>query len=322
MNTDRREWLRQGLLGTAGMTAALAGLAATPRTANDRTAASSAEAQLDAPGFRHLRIRSNGIDVHAVVAGQGPAMLLLHGWPFTWFTWHRLIPVLARTHTVIAPDLRGVGGSDKPASGYDVVNLSDDALGVLRHLSVEQTTVVGHDLGVGVAFQLAARHPALVRRLVLMESIVLGAPEAERFMNTPPWWVAFHNVPVLPETVLVGREGAYLDWFYTQLSHQMRGISPRSREAQVRGYRGREALRGGFEHYRAFDLTTEQGRIASGERLRMPVLALGGELVKDVLYRQMLAIADDVHGGVIDRCGHIIQEERPDELLARLRAFA
>lgn len=318
MNTDRREWLRQGALGAAGMTAALAGLVASP--SNDKLPA--ADERLNLPSLRHLRIRSNGIEVHCVVAGQGPAMLLLHGWPFTWFTWHRVMPELARTHTVIAPDLRGVGGSDKPAGGYDGVSLSEDAAGVLRHLGVAQATVVGHDLGVGVAFQLAARHPTLVQRLVLMESIVLGAPEAERFMNTPPWWVAFHNVPALPETVLVGREGAYLDWFYTQLSHQLRGISPRSRDAQVHGYLGREALRGGFEHYRAFGPTTEQGRIASSQRLRMPVLALGGELVKDVLYQQMRVVADDVRGGVIERCGHIIQEERPDEFLARLRAFA
>src|SRR5690606_4598807 len=102
----------------------------------------------------------------------------------------------------------------------------------------------------------------------------------------------------------------------------MRGISPRSRDAQVRGYLGRKALRGGFEHYRAFDLTTEQGRIASTQRLRVPVLALGAELVKDVLYQQMRVVADDVRGGVVERCGHIIQEGRPDEFLARLRAFA
>jgi pimeloyl-ACP methyl ester carboxylesterase len=318
MSINRRQWIRDSALGAAGMASAMATLAKT----SDAGVAPTTSATIDLPGLRHLKTQINGIEIHHVVAGQGPALLLLHGWPFTWFTWHAVLPELARSYTVIAPDLRGVGESGKPASGYDVVTLAEDALGLLQHLGISQATVVGHDLGVGIAFQLAARHPDRVSRLVLMESIVLGAPEAERFMNTPPWWVAFHNVPALPETLLVGREAAYLNWFHTQLSHEHRGISARSLNAQVQGYLGREALRGGFEHYRAFDRTTEQGKSAAAMRLRMPVLALGGDLVKDVLLRQMHAVGDDVRGGVIPRCGHIIQEERPDELLRRLRAFA
>lgn len=316
MNT-RREWLLKQVLTAAGMSGALVAVAQEkPGTNSDVQSLS-----LDVPGFQHRTVRANDIDIHCVVAGSGPAVLLLHGWPFTWYTWHRVIPALASTHTVIAPDLRGIGSTAKPVDGYDVGTLAEDAMALLTQLGVRSAAVVGHDLGVGVAFQLAARHPQLVRRLVVMESIVLGAPHAERFMATPPWWVAFHNVRDLPETVLLGHEASYLDWFYTQLSFERRGISPQSREAQVWGYLGKEALRGGFEHYRAFGQTTRQGRAASMKRLRMPVLALGGELVRDILLRQMKAVADDVQGGVIPRCGHIIQEERPDEFLRRFFAF-
>ena len=315
MDISKRAMLRTGFLGGLGMAGALGSLAGA-------TGAAMPSAPVPAvPGVRHRKARVNGVELSYAVAGGGPAILLLHGWPFTWYTWHRVIPVLARSFTVIAPDMRGIGGSDKATSGYDVVTLAADAAAVLAAEQIDDAVVVGHDLGVGVAFQLAARHPALVRRLVLTESIVLGAPNAEIFMDTPPWWVAWHTVPNLPEHVVAGREGVYLDWFYTNLTFGNTGIARAARDQHVAAYTGVDALRGGFEHYRAFPKTTEQGRAASQQRLRMPVLALGGELVGDVLYRQMQAVADQVSGGKINGCGHVIQEERPDELIARLRAF-
>lgn len=317
MNLQRRTAIQAGLLGAAGMAVALDGLKITQAS----TTLLNGHAQLDVPGFRHRTARVNGIGVHYVTAGAGPAVLLLHGWPFTWFTWHQIIPTLARDYTVIAPDMRGIGNTDKPGTGYDTHTLALDAAALLAHLQVPAAHVVGHDLGVGVAYHLAVLRPQVVRKLVVMESIILGGPDAELFMNTPPWWVAFHNVPGLPESVLVGREGAYLDWFYTELSHAQRGISKQSRDVQVSGYLGKEALRGGFEHYRAFGTTTKQGQHASATRLPMPVLALGGELVGDILHRQMAGLAINVTGGVVERCGHIIQEERPDELLRRLASF-
>jgi pimeloyl-ACP methyl ester carboxylesterase len=314
--TSRRDAIR-GVLGAVGLASAMGTLA---DTRNERRTGLPTPA-IDAPGFKRRTVRTNSIDIHYAVAGHGPAVLLLHGWPFTWYTWHRIIPTLARSFTVIAPDSRGIGGSSKPRSGYDTVTLADDAAALLAHEGVGNAAVVGHDLGAGVAYHLAARHPSLVRKLVVMESIILGGPDAHLFMDNPPWWVAFHNVPDLPESLLDGKEGPYLDWFYTNLSHQRSGISRQSRDAHVSGYRGRLALRGGFEQYRAFPQTTEQGRQAAARRLTMPVMALGGELVKDVLYRQMTSLAENATGGVIERCGHIIQEERPDEVLARLRAF-
>lgn len=133
--------------------------------------------------------------------------------------------------------------------------------------------------------------------------------------------LAWHTVPDLPEAVVAGREGVYLDWFYTSLTFKQAGISRDARNQHVEAYTGVEAMRGGFEHYRAFATTTAQGREASQRRLTMPVLALGGELVGDVLYQQMSAVADTVTGGKISGCGHVIQEEQPGELLSRLRAF-
>ncbi len=317
MESTRRSLLRSGLLGGLGLAGAMGALGEPSNSA----ASAHPVAAPAVPGVAERRARLNGVDLAYAIVGRGPAMLLLHGWPFTWYTWHKIIPTLAMSHTVIAPDMRGIGRSARPADGYDALTLSEDAAAILAHEGFGSANVLGHDLGVGVAFQLAARHPRLVRRLALTESIVLGAPAAEIFMATPPWWVAWHNVPSLPEQVVAGREGRYLDWFYESLTFRNAGISRAARDQHVAAYTGVDAMRGGFEHYRAFAKTAEQGRLASQRRLEMPVLALGGELVGDVLYRQMLAIGGDVSGGRIADCGHVIQEERPEELLARLHAF-
>lgn len=319
MEYSRRSILRTGLasaIGATGMSVALNALAE-PSIA----VLSSADIVLDAPGFRLRQARVNGVEANYAVAGQGPAILLLHGWPFTWFTWHRLIPELARNFTVIAPDMRGIGGSSKPDAGYDVQTLADDVAALLAYEGVQKTAVLGHDLGVGVAFMLAQRHSELVSKLILTESIVLGAPHTDLFMRNPPWWVAFHNVPELPEALVAGKEGPYLDWFFTNLTHEKVGISPVARNQHITAYSQPGGMKGGFDHYRAFPMTIEQGREAAQQRLRIPVLALGGELVGDVLYRQMAAIGDNVTGGKIDRTGHVIQEENPDEMLRRLRVF-
>lgn len=276
---------------------------------------------IDAENFRVRDAVINGIKSTYAVAGSGPAILLLHGWPFTWFTWHKVIPQLAQTHTVIAPDMRGIGATSKPASGYDVGTLADDAAALLAFEGVENATVVGHDLGVGVAYMMAHKYPKLVNKLVVMESIVLGAPRAELFMNDPPWWVAFHNVPDMPEALVAGREASYLDWFWTNLTVGRVGISKVSRDQHIASYELPGSMRGGFEHYRAFPTTIKQGREASQSKLDIPVLALGGELIGDVLFQQMKEVAGNVSGGKITGVGHVIQEERPEELLSRLKEF-
>ncbi|WNG35501.1 alpha/beta hydrolase [Archangium violaceum] len=277
---------------------------------------------LDAPGFAHHFAEVNGIRVHYVSAGHGEPILLLHGWPFTWFTWARVIPALAANRLVIAPDLRGIGHSSRPETGYDLHTLADDAAGLLAHLGIRRADVVAHDLGTEIAFMLALRHPSRVRRLVLSEAILSGLPGAEAFLaQGKPWWFAFHDVPGLAERVLVGNEGAYLDWFFTHHTYGQRGISPEARNEYVAAYTGVEALRGGFAHYRVFKGNASLLQAASRGGLKVPTLALGGNVVGDALYRQLVPIADNVVGHLIPECGHAIPEERPDALLRHLADF-
>jgi pimeloyl-ACP methyl ester carboxylesterase len=268
-------------------------------------------------------IAGNGIEMNVAVAGDGPPLLLLHGWPHTWQVWSAVLPELARTHRVIAPDLRGMGATTRAVDGYDAANLAADALALLDVLDVARADVMAIDAGVPAAFMLAMTEPARVRRLVLMESLLGRLPGAEQFLaGGAPWWFGFHTVPGLAERVLTGHEDAYLDWFYSAGTHDGRGIDPTVRAEFVRAYGGSEALRGGFEHYRAKERT--DGQIASAvarARLGTPTLAIGAQPVNDVLHRQLQPIADDLTGAVLEQCGHLVPLDRPAELLALVEPF-
>lgn len=279
---------------------------------------------IDAPDFRLQTVQAHGIELNVATAGSGPPILLLHGWPHTWFLWRKVMPALAREHQVIAPDMRGVGGSTKAADGYDLHGLSDDAAALLEALGVSEAVTVGIDAGAPVAWMLAMRHPARVRKLVVMESLIGALPGGEAFLaRGPPWWFGFHAVPGLPETVLAGREAEYLEWFYRSGTAGKRGIDPVARDAFVAAYTGREALRCGFEYYRAFPRNAEQITAAAARRrLTQPTLAIGGNTVGEATYRQLRPLADELTGHIIPDCGHIIPEDQPDALVALLLPFA
>lgn len=188
--------------------------------------------------MRLRRVTVNGVGLNVATAGQGPAVLLLHGFPHTWRLWTEVIGPLARRYRVIAPDLRGFGDSDRPADGYDAGTLAADAEGLLEALGAGPAAVVGIDLGTPPAFLLAMRRPGLVRRLVLMESLLGDLPGAGAFLaGGPPWWFAFHGEPGLAETVLAGHEEQYIGWFLDR-GTLGRGVRPDVRAELVRAYTG------------------------------------------------------------------------------------
>ena len=275
------------------------------------------------PALTHGFADVNGIRIHYATAGQGPALLLLHGWPFTGHTWRLVWPLLAERYTVIMPDLRGIGQTSRPATGYDSRSRAADAAGLLQHLGFDEAAVVGHDLGVEIAFMTALAYPRLVRKLVLSEAIVGGLPGAEGFLKNAPWWFSFHAVPDLPERVIAGHEAAYLDWFYQHSTYQQRGIAAEARATYVAAYTGEDALRGGFAHYRAFPENARQvsEAVAQGRRLRCPTMTLCGNVVGEVLFNQLRAVADDLVGQLVPECGHVVQEEQPVEFVRILSAF-
>ncbi|MFZ3561834.1 alpha/beta fold hydrolase [Streptomyces sp. BH055] len=269
------------------------------------------------------RVSANGVELNVALAGSGPAVLLLHGFPHTWEVWTDVMAGLSERYRVIAPDLRGFGASGRADSGYDAGTLAEDAAALLTALGVSSARVVGIDAGAPPAFLLALRRPGLVRRLVVMESLLGRLPGAEDFLaGGPPWWFGFHSAaPGLAETVLEGHEAAYVDWFLHTgtLGH---GVRPAVRDAFVRAYTGREALRRAFSYYRA--LPESSARIADAvrtARLTVPTMALGAQPVGPALERQLRPVTDDLTAHLIEDCGHIIPLHRPGALLALLRPF-
>jgi pimeloyl-ACP methyl ester carboxylesterase len=269
------------------------------------------------------RVPVNDVELNVALAGSGPAVLLLHGFPHTWELWTDVMAELAADHRVIAPDLRGFGASGRAASGYDAGTLAEDAAALLSALGESSAAVAGIDAGAAPAFLLAVRRPGLVRRLVVMESVLGGLPGAEEFLaGGPPWWFGFHAAaPGLAETVLEGHEDAYIDWFL-RAGTLGDGVRPAIRDAFVRAYTGRQALRCAFSYYRALPESAAQlKRAVSTTRLTMPTMALGARPVGAALARQLRPVADDLTEHVIEDCGHIIPLHRPHALLALLRPF-
>jgi pimeloyl-ACP methyl ester carboxylesterase len=262
----------------------------------------------------------NGIELNVAVAGQGDPVVLLHGWPNTWQVWSQVIPELAQSHLVIAPDLRGLGDSDRPTSGYDLNSLVDDVLGILDALELPTAKIVGTDLGAPIAVASALREPERFTRLVAMEALIGLLPGAEAFLAAgPPWWFGFHAVPGLAETVLAGHEAEYLDWFFRSGPHG--GIPAELRDAFVRAYTGTDRLRGGFEHYRAMPGNAVLIAELTRRRLRVPTAVIGGGVVGAATHRQLAPITDDLQSHLIPDSGHIIPLDRPRDLLEILVPF-
>ncbi|MBN8228373.1 alpha/beta fold hydrolase [Corallococcus macrosporus] len=266
--------------------------------------------------FQHDAVEANGIGIHVASAGRGPPLVFLHGFPHTWFVWRNVMRALASEHQVIAPDLRGLGATTRATSGYDLDTLVADVLAVLAARTKEPAVVIGLDLGAPIAFLTAARHPERVKKLVVMEAILGGLAGAESFR--PPWWFAFHAIPDMPEAVISGHEEAYFDHFFA--IGTKRGLSAEARAAFLDAYRGHDALRCAFAHYRAFP---ENARLlAKVERLTVPTLAVAGGVVGDALARQIAPLCDHLVTARLPDAAHILPEDQPEALAELLRDFA
>ncbi|HEY8984581.1 MAG TPA: alpha/beta hydrolase [Streptomyces sp.] len=268
------------------------------------------------------RVTANGVQLNVAIAGEGPAVVLLHGFPHTWQVWSGVMGRLAGRFRVVAPDLRGFGDSERAVEGYDAGTLAADVEGVLDVLGEPSAAVVGIDAGAAPAVLLALRRPGRVRRLVVMEALLGRLPGAEDVVaGGAPWWFGFHAVPGLAETVLVGNEASYVDWFLRS-GTLGRGVPDDIRAAFVHAYTGSEALRCAFSYYRALPTSARQLQDAvSTARLTMPTMAVGSQPVGTGLERQLRPLADDLVGHHLQDCGHIIPLDRPDALFDLLGPF-
>jgi len=198
-------------------------------------------------------VTANGIRQHYVEAGEGAPVVLLHGFPETHYAWRHQIPVLAQHYRVIAPDLRGYGDTDKPASGYDKRTMANDLRALLRTLSIDRVALVGHDRGARVATRFAKDHPEAVDRLVVMDNVPtrIVAQSIDANIARAYWFFLFHQVPDLPETLIAGKERAWLRHFFSDWCYDPNAISGEAFETYVRAYEAPGAVRGAMADYRA-----------------------------------------------------------------------
>ena len=275
--------------------------------------------------FTSRYVDTGELRLHAVVGGEGPPLLLVHGWPETWYAWRLLMPALARDFEVIAVDQRGIGLSDKPPDGYDTATLAGDLVALMEALGHRRFAVVGHDTGFAIGYALAADHPDRVNRVALAE--IPGppgaAPSPPLFVPAPVndrlWHIPFNRVEKVPEQLIAGREDVFFGY---EFAIQGGALPDDVIAYYVRALSDPDALRGSLGFYRAFDATVAQNEERKGRRLTMPVLAIGGAASygEDVA-NVMKLVADDVRGVVISDAGHWVAEESPSEMLAALTAF-
>lgn len=262
----------------------------------------------------------NGIELNVQISGSGPTVVLLHGFPHTWRVWSEVIDDLAVDHRIVAPDLRGFGGSTLTGDGMDAATVSRDIEELIATLASSPVTVVAIDAGVPPAFLLAMRRPELLDRLVLIESTLGRLPGAEKFFAAgPPWWFGFHAVPGLAEQVLQGHEAAYMEWFYDQ-GTRGRGVRPDLRATIGAAFAAPGALEAALGYYRSLaDSSRQISEAAAQGRLTVPTVAVGAAPVGRALEGQLRPITDNLEGHLIKDCGHIVALDRPAELLAILR---
>jgi pimeloyl-ACP methyl ester carboxylesterase len=266
--------------------------------------------------------------LHAVIGGEGPPLLLVHGWPQSWYAWRMLMPTLARDFEVIAVDQRGIGLSEKPADGYDTATLANDLVALMATLGHARFALYGTDTGMPIAYALAADHPERVERLAVSEAPLPGiSPSPPLFLppalNQRLWHLTFNQLPAeVNEALVRGREEIFFGAEFDA------SAGTKKLPAEVVSYyvetlaRDPEALRGSFELYRQFPTIIAQNEQRKSRRLAMPVLAIGGEESGGAgVAETMKLVADEVQGVVLSGAAHWVAEQAPDELLAALTEF-
>jgi pimeloyl-ACP methyl ester carboxylesterase len=279
-------------------------------------------------GFTEGFVTTNGIRMHYVRGGEGKPLVLLHGFPETWYAWRKTLPSLAKHSMVIAPDLRGAGQSDAPKAEYDKVTLSEDIRGLVQQLGLGPINLVGHDIGLMVAYAYAARYPDDVEHLALLEAPIPDE-SVYRFpaltANGPGlWWFGFFNTPQMPETLIQGREEDFLALFFqNSVPVQVQGsITTTDMTLYTQNLRNQARLNAHLGYFRALKTDVEQMKVYGKKKLLMPVLALGAEQsLGAVVSTQVAQYATNVTGGVITDSGHWIPEEKPQELVDGLLTF-
>lgn len=285
------------------------------------------------PGFENKFATVNGVELHYVEGGSGTPLICLPGWPQTWYSFHTLAPELAKNYHVIIVDIRGMGTSGKPASGYDKKTMAKDIYELTRQLGFEKVHLLGHDIGGMVAMSFAFNYPKSVNKLILMD----GSHPSEGMMQMPlippmgsftdkmsgnsqyAWWMGFNQVKGLPEKLLEGRFQYLLDWLFAYVMIDETKMSAFEREVYAFAYNQPENIRAANAWYQTFTQDIEDAR--NYQQLTMPVLGIGSNVGYYFMNMGLPYVAKDCTViGLLDS-GHYMNEEEPEKVLSAVLGF-
>ncbi len=314
MKTDRRTLLFR--------TSALAlGMAATP-TANSSAKAQGSPSPNGLPeGATSRFAQINGIRMHLVEMGQGPVLILIHGWPQTWFAWRGVMPRLATRYRVVAPDLRGTGLSERTPSGYDKRTIAQDIRALISALGVGQAHIAAHDMGGKAAYFLAHLHPEVVSKLALVDCLVPGTENLDA-LRGGAWHYGFHMAPETPEILTKGRERDYIRTQIKAWSHSKDAIGEDAITEYASHYATPGGMTSGFNFYRALKDDVPFAATLRDQKLNMPVMAITGRYGVGVRLADALRPeAKDLTSVITPDCGHFVAEEAPEFFCEHLEKF-
>ncbi|WP_298928989.1 alpha/beta hydrolase [uncultured Ramlibacter sp.] len=273
------------------------------------------------PSFKMQDIQAGDATIHVRVGGSGPAVVLLHGFGDTGDMWAPMAAVLARSHTVVVPDLRGMGLSSHPAGGYDKRTQAADVRAVLTHLKLDQADIVGHDIGTMVAYAYAARYPDKTTRLVVMDAPVPGVPPWDQIVRSPALWHFSFGGPDA-ERLVAGRERIYLDRFWNEFAGNPAKIDEATRVHYTQFYARPGAMHSAFAQFLAIGQDAQDNAKSIANKLTMPVLAIGGAKSFGANEAAVMRnAASNVTELVIPDAGHWLMEEAPQATIDAVQAF-
>jgi len=284
--------------------------------------AAQAAARVTAAGAESRFVDANGVKLHYLYAGSGPPVILLHGYAETSFMWLPLIAQLAKTNTVVAPDLRGAGESAKPDTGYTKAVLAQDIHALAKAIGVKRAKVVGHDIGLMVAYGYAAQFPDDVESIVLMDAFLPGVGNWKDVWLLRDMW-HFHFYGETPLKLVAGRERTYFEHFWNDFAaDRTHSIPEADRRIYAAAYAQPGGMHAGFEYFKAFAQDATDFAGFATKKLDMPMLVLGGEKASGtVLIEQGQLVATNVRGVIVKGSGHWLMEEAPQQVMPELVSF-
>ncbi len=287
----------------------------------------------DFPGFSNHYAEVNGVCLHYADGGAGETLICLPGWPQTWYSYRNIATELSKRHRVIVVDIRGMGTSDKPESGYDKKTMADDIRQLIYSLGLKKATIIGHDIGGMVAMSLAFNHPEVVEKLIvadglhpnegMMQMPLLPAPRTfgEKMDANMPyaWWMGFNQVKGLPEKILEGRFRFLIDWLFDYVMIEETKMTEKERSIYAEAYNDTESIRASNAWYQTFGQDIEDSK--TYQQLQMPVLGIGSNVSYQFMQVAMPYVCQNGHLVALSKGGHYMFEETPEQVIEAIYNF-